>query len=364
MRVGLMHQNINRCSGREAVTISMMKCLKELNFKIFLLCGKKTNNDSILAHFGRNIEIDEELVLPIWTRKIQTYFEFILPSIMKPFCDVIINPYTSDLLPWVDVTYIHYPKPLLLYQKAVEHSSWDYNYKLYQSLERALRFRASHKLFLANSFFTAQATRKQFGVNPVVIYPPVDLKNSGGLKSDINKKNLVLTISQFSPGKELEKIPSMARNIDANFVILGSMYDEASYRRVRRLIKNYDLKDRVTTITNAPFRVKMELLQKAKVYLHTMPFEHFGISIVEGMGAGCIPVVHDSGGPKEYVPREWRYNGVEDAVQKIKQALHSWSPSVAQSMKTIAYQFREERFQNEFSTTLRSYLMKKAVSEA
>jgi glycosyltransferase involved in cell wall biosynthesis len=359
MRVGLLHQDINRCSGREAVTISMMKCLKKLGFRIFLLCGKKVNKASIVSHFGVNVDIDKEFVFPIWTRKIQTYIEFILPSIAKPVCDVIINPYTSDLLPWVDVTYVHYPKPLLLDPKSRESKFWDYNYKLYLSLERTLSFRLAHKLVLANSFFTAEATRKQFGVNPVVIYPPVDLKKSVNSKSEISKKNLVLTISQFSSGKKLENIPLMAKNINANFVILGSMYDEAYYRRVRRLIKNYDLGDRVTTITNAPFRVKMELLQKAKVYLHTMPFEHFGISIVEGMGAGCIPVVHDSGGPKEYVPREWRYNDVEDAVQKIKEALCSWSPPVAQGMKTIAYQFREERFQNEFSTTLRSYLMEK-----
>ena len=28
-----------------------------------------------------------------------------------------------------------------------------------------------------------------------------------------------------------------------------------------------------------------------------MPFEHFGISVVEAMSAGCVPVVNQSGGP-------------------------------------------------------------------
>jgi glycosyltransferase involved in cell wall biosynthesis len=28
-----------------------------------------------------------------------------------------------------------------------------------------------------------------------------------------------------------------------------------------------------------------------------MPFDHFGISVVEAMASGCVPVVHRSGGP-------------------------------------------------------------------
>ncbi|MCK4483161.1 glycosyltransferase, partial [Candidatus Bathyarchaeota archaeon] len=38
-------------------------------------------------------------------------------------------------------------------------------------------------------------------------------------------------------------------------------------------------------------------LLRAKVYLHIMPYDHFGISVVEGMASGCVPVVHRSGGP-------------------------------------------------------------------
>lgn len=36
---------------------------------------------------------------------------------------------------------------------------------------------------------------------------------------------------------------------------------------------------------------------RAKVGLHTMWNEHFGIGVVEYMAAGLIPVAHKSGGP-------------------------------------------------------------------
>lgn len=359
MRAGLLFRNISVCGGKELVAISIIECLRRLGFRTILVCGKKVDETSIKRDFGVHIHVDKELVVPIWTRNIQTYFEFVLPSIAKPFCDFLINPFTSDILPWVDVTYVHYPKPLLVIKKTNRHEFWNYYYKLYQSLERTLGFRASHKLILANSFFTADAVKKVFGINPNVIYPPVNLKNLLNLKSNVRKKNLVLTISRFSSEKSLQQIPRIARRISANFIILGSLYSQTSYRRISSLVKKYGVQDKVILVTNAPWSMKMELLQKAKVYFHTMPFEHFGISIVEGMAAGCIPVVHDSGGPKEFVPSKWRYTDEEGAVQKIQQALHSWSPSIAKDMKIMAYRFREERFQNEFSKALRSYLTRR-----
>lgn len=50
---------------------------------------------------------------------------------------------------------------------------------------------------------------------------------------------------------------------------------------------------------NAKFSELQNWLSKATVGVHTMWNEHFGIGVVEFMGAGVIPVAHHSGGPKE-----------------------------------------------------------------
>jgi glycosyltransferase involved in cell wall biosynthesis len=369
MRVGLLYYDLNSSGGRQQVVISIIRALRKLGLGTVLLCGKKTDKSFIRNNFGVNLEVHKELVLPIWPSRVQTYFGLLLPVIAKPFCDVLINPYSNDILPQVDVTYFHYAQQLILRQKMRESKTWNHYYRPYQAVQRALAVRASHRLLLANSFFTANVIREQIGITPVVIYPPVFLRKT--TNSAHTRKNIVLTIARFSLEKKLEQIPLVARDVDANFVILGSVRDatSTSYSRVCRLIKEYGVKDRVTMIINAPnnFDVKMELLQKAKVYFHTMPFEPFGISIVEGMGAGCIPVVHDSGGAREFVPKRWRYKDTEDAKQKIKEALDSWSNSIAKDMETIAYQFREERFIDDFSETLNAYLRErnktKVVSE-
>ena len=41
-----------------------------------------------------------------------------------------------------------------------------------------------------------------------------------------------------------------------------------------------------------------ELFSKAKVAIHTMKHEHFGIAIVELMSSGIITIAHNSAGPK------------------------------------------------------------------
>lgn len=360
MRVGLIHRDISGIpGGAELLSVSIMRCLKRSGFKTILLSGKKVDKTSFARHFGINMQIDQELVFPFWTRKAETYFSFLLPSLIKPFSDVVINAYNSDILPWVDVTYIHFPRKYFLDQKAQKSKFWGYYYKPYQMLEKTLSFRTSGKLFLANSRFTAELVRKQLGMTPVVIYPPVIVEKLMGSRSGTIRKDLIVTVSRFSSEKNLEQIPLIAKKVDANFVILGSIDDRGVYRRILGLIQEHGVEDRVKIIANAPLSAKIELLQKAKVYFHAMHSEHFGISIIEGMAAGCIPVVHDSGGPREFVSSKWRYIDLEDAILKIKEALHSWSPSIAEDMKAFAYRFREERFHNEFSAILKSYLSKK-----
>src|SRR6266568_4762702 len=54
-------------------------------------------------------------------------------------------------------------------------------------------------------------------------------------------------------------------------------------------------------IVNPNKEMYQETLAKSRIYLHLMRGEHFGITIVESMSAGCVPVVHDSGGPREIV---------------------------------------------------------------
>merc|ERR1711990_473112 len=61
--------------------------------------------------------------------------------------------------------------------------------------------------------------------------------------------------------------------------------------------KELGIFDRISIEKNKPRSRILELFSKAKVAIHTMKYEHFGIAVVELMAAGIITVAHKSAGP-------------------------------------------------------------------
>jgi alpha-1,2-mannosyltransferase len=58
----------------------------------------------------------------------------------------------------------------------------------------------------------------------------------------------------------------------------------------------------------------------AKVYFHPRIDEHFGISIVEAMASGLVPIVSDVGGHTEFVPPKYHFHTLGHAADLIASA--------------------------------------------
>jgi glycosyltransferase involved in cell wall biosynthesis len=92
-------------------------------------------------------------------------------------------------------------------------------------------------------------------------------------------------------------------------------------------------------------------------YVHCAENEHFGITIVEAMAAGCVPVVHDSGGPREIVTVDvgFRWRDLAVAAQQITMLARNDQLrrefSVTSSAR--AQEFRPEIFESEMARVLR-----------
>lgn len=65
------------------------------------------------------------------------------------------------------------------------------------------------------------------------------------------------------------------------------------------LAKELGISDKISFQIGASRNQLFEIFGKAKVAVHCMKKEHFGIAVVELMSSGIITIAHNSAGPKE-----------------------------------------------------------------
>ncbi|KAJ9646126.1 uncharacterized protein PV06_01956 [Exophiala oligosperma] len=159
------------------------------------------------------------------------------------------------------------------------------------------------------------STKRKSKSFAAIVYPPcpveeLEEKIEVTQESEKRRENIVLYIAQFRP----EKNHSLILRAFAKFyhkapatdkpklVLIGSVRsntpDEKHIYNLRLEARELKITDATVFICDAPFSVILEYLQKSSISTNGMYSEHFGIGNVEGLAAGLIPVVHNSGGPK------------------------------------------------------------------
>jgi glycosyltransferase involved in cell wall biosynthesis len=118
------------------------------------------------------------------------------------------------------------------------------------------------------------------------------------------------------------------------------------------MIHDYGLTYRIKLIPNAAKDEMINAMSTSMIYLHTMSGEHFGISIVEAMAAGLIPVVPSYGGCSEIVPREYQYTDINDASDCISKNIEQYDNTKTQSVHAIAKQFSTDNFRRSMKHSI------------
>jgi glycosyltransferase involved in cell wall biosynthesis len=174
-------------------------------------------------------------------------------------------------------------------------------------------------MVFCNSNYTKEAIMKYWrshGVKePLVVYPPVNLDKFWCDKPLNQRHRRVVYVARFIPAKRHEILKRLAGDLpDIEFVSIGGVI-EGDQPWLEAFSK--DMPPNYTLKTNLPSAELVETLQNSRVYVHLMEGEHFGIAPIEGLASGCVTLVHNSGGMKEFLPDEYRWDTYEDLKAKI-----------------------------------------------
>ncbi len=168
---------------------------------------------------------------------------------------------------------------------------------------------------IANSNFTSYWIKRYWKTKSITIYPPVDFIQKA------NKAKYICSVGRFftrGHGKKQEILIQAFKQMCDNglkgwelHLAGGLSADEESKSQYNKLVKSIE-KYPIRIHINQPREYIEKLLGKSTIYWHAAGFgensnkypikmEHFGISTVEAISAGCIPVVYANGGLPEII---------------------------------------------------------------
>jgi len=225
-----------------------------------------------------------------------------------------------------------------------------------------------NSFLITNSNYSKAAILREYDRNDVmVLSPPVDVDtiiskvklNQPPDSLNYNDENCILVICRIEPSKRIENAIYLAkqlkeRKIKAKINIVGSF--EPFYKKycdgLIKLISDFDISDIIEFHIDANFEDLTDLMKRSKIFFHPREGEHFGMSIVEAMSAGLIPVVPAIGGQSEFVPKEYQYRSLEEASEIVSSLLTDMQreqiTKESNRMSNIAKNFSETNYKRQF----------------
>lgn len=224
------------------------------------------------------------------------------------------------------------------------------------------------------SNFVAEIIRKRLKLNPKIISPPVD---DSLVKETHKKQNMILSVGRFFPWLHSKKQDVL---IEAFRLLINKyqQFENWSLELVGSVDKGGQqyLNEVISKSVGLPVKVHLNIsynelkdcYSRAKIYWHASGFgedlekypekaEHFGITTIEAMAAGAIPLVFNGGGQKEIVKDG--YNGftwteISELINKTQMITKNRKKTIEVSNCAIktSHLYTRDRFINSINKIL------------
>ena len=285
MKAGIYNPYLDTLGGGERYTMTFAKVLSECGYKVDLEWKNPGIIDTLEKRFGINFK---EINIVKNIKRGDGY----------------------DLCFWVSDGSI----PMLRARNNLLHFQVPFHGVGGRSLINKMKLFRINKV-VCNSDFTKSVIDKEYGVESIVIFPPVD---TTGIKSK-RKENLILFVGRFSQilqskGQDI-LVNTFKKMFDAGLtdwrLILAGGVEVGVGNYIKKLRKSAEGYP-IEIIESPDYKTLKDLYGKAKIFWSASGYgeneekspekvEHFGITVVEAMAGKVVPVVYRAGGHKEII---------------------------------------------------------------
>ena len=214
----------------------------------------------------------------------------------------------------------------------------------------------------------------------IILYPPCSISLYREAAKNDNRQNIIVSFSQFRPEKnqilqikilaQLKKKLSIYPELeDLELHLIGGVRNEEDQKLfddLKIFARQLGVEKYVKFLKNGSTEEITEEFSKAKIGIHTMIDEHFGINLIEMMAAGLILVTHNSAGAKDDILKNegekpgFLVNNENEYIAQIEEILVRYDEIKGQIINCStkrAEKFSDEAFKDQFIMRLKEFLI-------
>ncbi len=283
MKILIYSPYLNILGGGEQYIFNFADCFRE-EHQVFLVWKDHRLLSQVASRF--HLDTSKIILLP--------YFP---PRIAQRKFEVIF--FVSD----GSIPFLPFGKSILLFMSPFPSSNG-------KSLTNQLKLKLINHV-VCFSRYTKSFIDQEFRTNSDLIYPAITIR-----PQKIAKRNIILSVGRFTQTLHhkrqdalIDAFIDLETRLPGWQLILAGGTEQGSQTLLTKL-KHKISGHNISLQTDISETSLNRLYAQAKIYWHATGFgadldhqpqkaEHFGISVVEAMGQGTIPLVFNAGGPKE-----------------------------------------------------------------
>lgn len=376
-KVGIIHPKLAEAGGSEAAAVYIAEALKD-KYVVSLISRYISNLDKLNEYYGTNLGSNIKIMQLPFLNRVKT-FDALCGALLTRFCrniagsfDLLISAYNVMDFGERGIQFIAdfcFDDKLRGKLNPSPNGIKGYFYRdslirrIYLGLGRLISGASEDgfkkNLTVANSRWSAEVMKKEFGIDCKVIYPPV-IAEFPDISWEEREDGFVY-LGRLIPKKGIDFIIEALDKVrrkgwDIHLHIIGPLENTEYVKHLKRLS---DQKGDWVKMEGAKYKEeKREFLSGHRFGISARPKEPFGISVAEMVRAGCIVWVPDSGGQLEIVNHpDLVFTDIEDAANKINKVLESseLQKSLRKHLRKQAEIFSAEVFKKEVKALVDDY---------